>query len=474
MFENNDENQFDTSDVGNDGSVYTAPVNSEDEIEIDNNKSQVASAPGRNIVIFVVLAVVSVAFLYFTVFKEDEAQVEKQKVAEIIESQPVENAEPATQETAKPDVEVGVVDAPELPDVPSVDVPPPPSSSAESQIEVPDPFGGFSPEPVAQKPEPVFNDNTAEKPVIEPEKPKDEFAGPEETDIAKPSLPLETAVVTGPTPEEIAAQKATRRKAEMVVVNGGGQPSDVIAKLKDNAIRAVNSVDDLARTEANQVVATNIGNTDYMVAQGKMIDAVLETAINTDLPGALRAIVSRDIYAESGRAILIPKGSRLIGEYDSSIKKGQSRVLVKWNRIIRPDGIDIMVDSPGTDPLGRAGVGGIVDNKYFEVFSNAILLSAVSIAGALLYDKVENSQSTTNSTTTSTDGNTTSSQSGNPADLAVLDAVENVSNVGEDLIGDLAGLKPTIYVHQGTRIKVFVNRDLIFPKTDGAGVTFIK
>ena len=109
---------------------------------------------------------------------------------------------------------------------------------------------------------------------------------------------------------------------------------------------------------------------------------MLETAINTDLPGTLRAIVSRDVFAESGKEVMIPKGSRIIGTYNTGISRGQRRVMIVWTRLIRPDGLDIEIGSPGVDSLGRAGVEGDVDNKYAEIFSAAILTSVVTIGAA--------------------------------------------------------------------------------------------
>ena len=107
---------------------------------------------------------------------------------------------------------------------------------------------------------------------------------------------------------------------------------------------------------------------------------MLETPINTDIPGMIRAIVNHDVYAESGRAILIPKGSRLVGTYNNFVIRGNKRVNIIWSRVIRPDGIDIMIRSGGADQLGRAGIEGDVDNKYAEIFASAFLVSAINIA----------------------------------------------------------------------------------------------
>src|SRR5690606_4525470 len=82
------------------------------------------------------------------------------------------------------------------------------------------------------------------------------------------------------------------------------------------------------------------------VTQGTMIPAVLETAINTDVPGYVRAVVSQDVRSFDGTRILVPRSSRLIGQYQSGLQAGQKRAYVIWTRLIRPDGISVALASP--------------------------------------------------------------------------------------------------------------------------------
>jgi type IV secretion system protein VirB10 len=208
--------------------------------------------------------------------------------------------------------------------------------------------------------------------------------------------------------------------------------------------------------------ARKLGDTSRLITQGKIIDAVLETPINTDVPGMIRAVVSRDIYAESGRMILIPKGSRLVGTYNSFIIRGNKRVNVIWSRVIRPDGIDVMIRSPGVNQLGVAGVEGEVDNKYMEIFTSAFLVSAINIAIAAGVDSIDNDQKTE---TQNTDGSTTTET--NAKQEAALKALDMFGNAGTGIINSFLNLKPTITINQGARVNVFVNRDLVFP----AGLT---
>jgi type IV secretion system protein VirB10 len=221
----------------------------------------------------------------------------------------------------------------------------------------------------------------------------------------------------------------------------------------------------LDHTNTEEVRATKMGPLYSTIGQGKVIDVVLETAINTDLPGMLRAVIARDVYAETGRNILIPKGSRLIGSYAADIRRGQRRVLIIWKRVMRPDGVDIAIDSPATDPLGRAGVAGIVDNRYMEMFGNAFLVSAVSIGVAAAAGSSTISQTTNG-------GNGSTTQQGTSTALAAQGAVGMIGQVAQNALGQLA-TQPTITVDQGTLVKVFVNHDLRFPDSIANNYSFV-
>jgi type IV secretion system protein VirB10 len=204
--------------------------------------------------------------------------------------------------------------------------------------------------------------------------------------------------------------------------------------------------------------ARKLGNTARLITQGKIVEAILETPINTDVPGMIRGIVSHDVYGESARIVLIPKGSRVVGTYNNLVIRGNKRVNIIWSRVIRPDGIDIMIRSPGTDQLGTAGVEGIVDNKYLEVFSSAFLVSAINIAVAVGADSLDNSEA---SETTNTDGSTT--RSSTATNTAAVQAVDLFGSAAQNLIDGALNINPTITISQGTRVNIFVNRDLIFP-----------
>src|SRR3569832_854872 len=114
-----------------------------------------------------------------------------------------------------------------------------------------------------------------------------------------------------------------------------------------------------------------------LVTQGTIIAGVMETALNSDVPGFARAIVSRDVLSFDGSQILIPAGSRVIGEYNSTVAQGASRIFIVWNRLIRPDGVTVSLGSPAVDELGRGGLGGSVNRHLFQRYAGAILLSVL-------------------------------------------------------------------------------------------------
>lgn len=446
--------------------VFDAPPLPDDvSPEITNESSELASTPGKNILVLAILGIASIVFLYQFVFDEDEVKAKQEEIQQIIESQPVENAVEATRPEGSQDAEIGIIDIPDLPDIADIQAPVINLDDAPS-LDVVEPFAGFEPSFLADLDE-VDEVQTPAEASPPPQQVAVEI--PIESNIAEPlSSPEEIRAVntpkiiqpTGPTSKELEARKNSIRKSKGFVINGNrGLPSSEFSLSVDKDGKPVTRNVTLSHTSAQQVTATNIGETDFIIAQGKMIEAVLETAINTQLAGMLRAVVSRDIYGESGNYVLIPKGSRLVGTYNDKVSENQFRVEIQWQRVIRPDGIDIAINSPSTDKLGRAGTSGFVDRRFFDALSNSILLSLIAIGSASASGEVTDSLSNDNQ------GNTTQTTSGNAKDLAIIDSVKSFGDVSEKITSELLEDEPIILVNQGTRVNVFVNRDIIFPKS---------
>jgi type IV secretion system protein VirB10 len=178
--------------------------------------------------------------------------------------------------------------------------------------------------------------------------------------------------------------------------------------------------------------STHLVDPSSTVVQGTLIPAVLETAIDTDVPGYVRAVVSQDVRSFDGSHVLIPRSSRLIGEYKGATQAGQRRAYLMWTRVVRPDGVSVALASPATDLTGQAGVGGQVNSHFFSRFGSAILLSILGGASTL-----------------ASGGASTVIVGGGQS--AASAAIQQNGNRG-----------PTIKVRQGEPIRVFTARDLIF------------
>lgn len=152
-------------------------------------------------------------------------------------------------------------------------------------------------------------------------------------------------------------------------------------------------------------------------------------------------MVSRDVRSFDGSTVLIPRGSRLVGQYKSAVAQGQSRAFVIWTRVIRPDGASIQIGSPAADTLGRAGLAGSVNRHFFQRFTNSVLLSVVNAAVAAV-----------------SRGSNTQILIGSSQEATGLAAALLPTQI----------VPPTIKVAQGTPVRVFVARDLDFTAVGGA------
>jgi len=191
----------------------------------------------------------------------------------------------------------------------------------------------------------------------------------------------------------------------------------------------------VGETAAGTVDARRMVDPSLTVSQGTLIPAVLETAIDSDLPGYVRAVVSQDVRSFDGSRVLIPRSSRLIGEYKSGLQSGQSRAYVVWSRLIRPDGVSVALASPAVDAEGRTGLSGQVDNHFLKRFGSSLLLSVIGAAGAVRSGGVT---------------------------IATGDSAAAVAAQRD------GSRPPTIRVRQGQPIRIFTARDLNFAIADAS------
>lgn len=486
---------------------------SDDSLSLDAGRPAVATAPAK-FMLFIVVGLVIVGIVVKSVFFPSEKVVVTNKVKKPPETVAAGTNKPAGGGISPMDLPTAPQQDPITPNYSSLDtnrpqatgggksgpdlgrLPPPPVTNSGGSVSLPAismpappslPAGG----PTLATPAGIKAPTIAAPPAITAPVPAP-VAGaagtaaaggkappPPPPGLAAPTMPeLKTAL-----PKDEATQK--RVQADSTLLNSPPAASTSGAGNRSNSpeSKAARAGTGFGGTDPNSqfaqgvtggvaqvTVADRIMNLEYTIIQGKIIYGVLETAVNSDLPGTLRAVVSHDVYAEAGRAILIPKGSRLIGTYNSAVKRGQARVFIIWTRIIRPDGVTMAVDSPAVDNLGRAGLEGDVDNKYIDMFSTALLTSSLDIGLAAIGQGLFGDQQQTTTNNSQGGSTTTSSATG----TAMQQAVTNIGDIGKQVVGSALGLAPTISVDQGTPVNIYVNKELEFPPSVTASLDFVR
>jgi type IV secretion system protein VirB10 len=198
---------------------------------------------------------------------------------------------------------------------------------------------------------------------------------------------------------------------------------------------AASELDQLRQGSAIGLVrASRLPDRHFLITAGTSIPCTLQTAMDTATPGYVSCIVGQDVYSDDGAVVLMDKGSKVLGEYRSGMRQGQSRLFVLWTRAVTPGGVAIGLASPASDALGRAGFDGAIDTHFWDRFGGALLLSIVDDSSAAL------------SARTGQNGETIRM----PSDAAGI-ALQNSINVPPDL------KKP-----QGSQVAIFVAQDLDF------------
>lgn len=186
--------------------------------------------------------------------------------------------------------------------------------------------------------------------------------------------------------------------------------------------------------------AGKLGDRNMTLAKGSFIDCVLQTRIDSTLPGMTACVVTRNIFSDNGKVLLIERGSVVTGEYQSALKEGQNRLFVLWTRIKTPNGVVISLDSPGTDSLGGAGLGGHVNYHFWKRFGAAMLLSMIDDGFAAI----------------------AANQSGGGDSYYYGNTSAAATDMAGKTLDSTIKIPPTLYKNQGERINIFVARDLNF------------
>lgn len=340
-------------DVDNSADIKASP-------EVGEELSKVATSPKRNVFVFGMMAL---SFLFMG-WKLLAPALTDDGPAPITDQAPLPQGSAAEMPIEIEDTAPPIPQLPEPPQLIAPTPPPPPViTEREQNIDELPPLPNQAPPPPPPGPSAVVGTRDA-------------------------GLPTGVSL-GGSDAEDAAARLEAKRKSAIHLFGGGGSAEAAVATA---------NMTDAEKTQSSDFQKR--GNLNYVLGKGKIIDAVIETAINSDHPEEVRAVITRDVYAESGKIILIPKGTRIFGEFTTESSTGYGRVTIKWNRIDLATGYTLKIDSPAVDALGRSGIQAVVDHKYKEQMANAVLSSAFSIAVAAGVDKlvppVQSTQSAAN------------------------------------------------------------------------------
>ncbi|UBS33882.1 conjugal transfer protein TraI [Altererythrobacter sp. N1] len=273
----------------------------------------------------------------------------------------------------------------------------------------------------------------------------------------------------GMTPEELAAQRAAQEQETAITSplflggqagataqasgEGAARPGLDLAGLEAATPDAPETADGPNRQRAKREFVERVPESrtlndahlvdpvsPHIVQAGSVIAAALITGISSDLPGQVTAQVTQSVYdSPTGRTLLIPQGSRLIGDYDAGVAFGQRRVLLVWNRLILPDGRSIILDrQPAGDPSGFAGLEDSVNEHWGGILRAAGLSTLLSIGAELGTD------------------------SDDDIARAIRDGGQNTINqAGQDIVRRQLNIQPTLTVRPGYPVRVLVSRDLV-------------
>jgi type IV secretion system protein VirB10 len=241
-------------------------------------------------------------------------------------------------------------------------------------------------------------------------------------------------------PESGGESDAAASAAAAAVGEGGGISVPAEFAMPGNSAYQAKALD---KTRSAQPLL----HPDTIMTRGTYIRCVLETHIVTDVPGFTSCIVTEPVYSFTGRRLLLPKGSKMLGQYNMA--PNTARVAVIWDRVITPNGIDVNMASPGIDIQGGAGHPGYLDNHWGQRIGAALLISMLS--DAFSYEAAKHGPSTT--TVTSNMAVETPWQS---------NTAQTLQNLANQAVRQAANRPPTVTINQGAVVYVYVARDIDF------------
>lgn len=224
----------------------------------------------------------------------------------------------------------------------------------------------------------------------------------------------------------------------------GSVPQASTSTAQDHQLAFLNQASDKLTTSSDHVAAPL--SPDVLQA-GAVIPAALISGIRSDLPGQITAQVTENVYdSPTGRILLVPQGTRVIGQYDSGVGFGQQRVLLVWNRLIFPNGRSIALErQPGADSQGYAGLQDGVDYHWGQLFKAAILSTILSVGAEAGTSDSEN----------------------NLAQAIRMGASNSISQTGQQIVSRQLNIPPTLTIRPGFPVRVLVTHDLVLEPYGG-------
>jgi type IV secretory pathway VirB10-like protein len=275
-----------------------------------------------------------------------------------------------------------------------------------------------------------------------------------DTGVSSPGMPMPG----GGTPEQqrLAQERDAARTSHLFATTNSVTSVSPVAAVTPSAAAASASAAATADTTTDHKLAfldqpadRQTENPDRLqdlispssIMAGTIIPAALITGLRSDLPGEITAQVTQDCYdSPTGRILLIPQGSKLVGQYDAQVTFGQSRALLVWNRLILPNGKSIVLRrQPGVDTQGYAGLEDEVDNHWGMLFEAAALSTILSVGSEAGTSDSEN----------------------NLAQAIRQGASQSLNQAGEQVVGRSLNVQPTITIRPGFPVNVLVTHDLI-------------
>lgn len=247
------------------------------------------------------------------------------------------------------------------------------------------------------------------------------------------------------------ADAAAKARADLAAVRGapliaysreGGVlgSSPTVPAIETAAAGAATELDQLRHgSTIGEARASRLPNRNFLIVAGSAIPCLLQTAMDTATPGYVSCLIPRDILSDTGGVVLLEKGTKVLGEYRSTLRQGQSRLFVLWTRAVTPAGVAIRLESPAADALGRAGFDGTLDTHFWDRFGGALLLSIVDDGSYALTGG----------------GGGASNIAHVPSDAAAV-ALQNSINI-----------PPSLRKAQGAEVSIFVAQDFDFSSVYG-------